>query len=561
MLSALHIENIAVIERVDLTFESGFNVLTGETGAGKSIIIDSIQAILGERTSRDVIRTGSERASVSAQFTDLPDKIWEYLSQNSFLPEEEKTLIMRRDLYTDGRNVCRINGVPVTVAQLKVVGRMLIDIHGQHDGQKLLDDTCHIEYLDRYCKNEELIESYQKEYELLRSIREQISQLLIDQAEKERKIEMLTFQIDELKSAELKEGEEEQLTERRDLLRNAERLLAGIDCAYALLYGDENTSGVCTALKNAGDVLIGLSSLGPKFREFYEKTEELKYQTEDLVRDLGSVRESIGSSEGELEAVEERLDLIYRLKRKYGSTILEMLAFLKKSEAELVSIATADEKIALLKEKYKAVKERTIKLANNLHEEREKGAEDLKNRIVSELRSLDMPNAVFGIPVEPDKTEKGSLILHEYGADQVRFLISTNIGETPRNLSKVASGGELSRVMLALKNVLVTSDPVHTLIFDEVDAGVSGRAANKIAVKLKEVSKNKQVLCVTHLAQIAAFADAHYLIAKTEKDKRTYTNVSLLTFEERKRELARIIGGEIVTETTLKSAEELINAA
>jgi len=561
VLSALHIENIAVIEKLDIEFLSGFNVLTGETGAGKSIIIDALSAILGERTSRDIIRTGAERASVSAQFSNLSEKASALLADCGFAPDEDGVLIVRRDLYLDGKNSCRINGAPVTVSQLKAVGRNLIDIHGQHDGQKLLDEACHIDYLDRYCKNEELLSAYRKEYDQLRSVRGKINALLMDRQEKERKTEMLSFQISELKSAALKDGEEELLVERRELLKNAERISSGLGCAYALFYGDENQSGITTAIKEAEDVLSPLSKVGDRFRKLYEKAEELRYQAEDLASELRSSCENVDSSPDELQSIEERLDLIYRLKRKYGATISEMLQYLEKIEGELSSIETAEETIEHLKEQYKEDKARTLELAHTLHLARAAGASTLEKRIAAELSSLDMKNARFLIPVESEQTEKGAPALQQNGTDTVRFLITTNAGEAPKELNRVASGGELSRVMLALKNVLSSSDPVGTLIFDEVDAGVSGRAAGRVAAKLKEVSKNRQVLCVTHLAQIAACADSHFLIQKNEKGSRTYTEVTYLSFEERKKELARIIGGEVVTETTLMSAEELIKAS
>ncbi|MDP4109553.1 MAG: DNA repair protein RecN [Bacillota bacterium] len=561
MLLSLHIENIAVIEKTDIAFGPGFNVLTGETGAGKSIIIDAINAVLGERTSRDVIRTGSDRASVTAQFSGLSENTVRRLDDCGFSPDEDGNIIIRRDLFSDGKNSCRVNGAPVAVSQLKAAGRSLIDIHGQHDGQKLLDDACHIDYLDRYCQNADLISDYKAQYDRLREIRDEISALLMDKKEKERKTEMLTFQIEELKNAGLKDGEEEELSARLELLRNYERLANGLSRAYGLLYGDEDVSGVIGALKEAGDELSPLSEIAERYKALSLKTEELRYQSEDAASEIRRELDGLDASPDEIQTVGERLDLIYRLKRKYGSSIAEILEYQSRCEKELQTIETAEETILRLKEQYREIKNGALSLAGKLHEKRLKGAEDLCQRIVSELRSLDMPNARFLIPVETETAEKGGLILLPNGADRVRFLISTNAGEEPKELSKIASGGELSRVMLALKNVLSGTDPVDTLIFDEVDAGISGRAAGKVAVKLKSLSKNKQVLCVTHLAQIAAFADLHFLIQKSESCNRTYTYVTELSFDGRKQELARIIGGEVITETTLKSAEELILAS
>ena len=551
MLSVLHIENIAVIEQAEILFEGGFNVLTGETGAGKSIVIDAISAILGERTYRDVIRTGANRAFVSAIFTNIPQYDWFSENQVEFDTQE---LQVQREIYADGRNVCRVNGRPVSVASLKKLGGRLINIHGQHDSQQLFDEENHLTYLDAFARDEQELEAYQQAFSAMQSVQREIQKLSMDESEKLRLVETLQYQIEEIRAANLASGEEEQLKERRKVLQNAEKLSDALRMADEALYGGDSSDGAAGLLSNAEHALSRVSTIGADMQTLHQKISDLMYSVQDAADELRAMRDDLSYSEGELEEIEERLDAIHKLKRKYGASVEDVLAYLADSEQRLDEIEFASDRIETLKKREAELQKETIRQGEILREKRLSAAQAMESRICDELRQLDMPKIRFVCEFTPQQPM-------QTGLDSVRFLMSANVGENLKPLSKVASGGELARIMLAMKQVLAQQDGVPTLIFDEVDAGVSGRAAQKVAYKLWTVSKGRQVLCVTHLPQIAAMADAEYTVEKRVENERTYTSVLHLDESGRKQELARLIGGSMITETTLAGAAELLRLA
>ncbi len=556
MLSLLHIENIALIDQAEITFGKGFNVLTGETGAGKSIIIDAIGAVLGERTSRDLIRTGEKAALVTALFRDLPDLPW--FAETGIGPDENKELLISRKIQGDGKNFCHVGGVPCTVVQLKALGSQLIDIHGQHDGQQLLDETCHLGYLDSFGGLSEGLADYRTAYEALAHLRRQIAALQMDEAEKARRVDTLQFQISELERAELRPGEEEELEERKTILRSADKLMAAVESAYSALFGDESRDGASSLLAEAEGELSRVAEVSGELSRLSAVVSELRYAAEDATEGLRDLRDSLEFSPGELDQVENRLDQLHRLKKKYGGTVQEMLDYLLRCREELDRMELADDTLAKLKKQRKVQLDATRQKGQMLSEKRQKAAQTLKKRIEEELRQLDMPKVTFQVEFAP---KSGKLGLDETGMDEVRFLMSANVGETLKPIAKVASGGELSRIMLALKNVLAENDSIMTLIFDEVDTGVSGRAAGKVAEKMSRLSQGCQVLCVTHLPQIAAMSDSHYSVRKAEKAGRTYTSVTELDRAGRREELARLTGGMHISPAILEGAEELLKEA
>lgn len=556
MLSLLHIENIALIDQADISFGSGFNVLTGETGAGKSIIIDAISAVLGERTSRDLIRTGEKSALVTALFRDLPSLPW--FQETGIGPDENGELLISRRIQGDGKNICRVGGVPCTVVQLRTLGSQLIDIHGQHDGQQLLDESCHLAYLDSFGELELALSAYREEYAKLDALRKQIASLQMDETEKARRLDILQFQIDELESAHLRLGEEEELDERKAMLRSADQLVAAVEGAYHALFGTDSQDGAASLLAEAEGNLSRVSNLSADLSQLSENLAALRYGTEDAAERLRDLKNSFDFSPKELDQVEDRLDHLHRLKKKYGATVRDMLDYLNKIRQELDQIELSDDLLIKLKKQRKAQLTMTRTLAETISAQRKAAAERLKARIEEELRQLDMTKVRFQTEFS---TKPGKLGLDDTGMDEVRFLMSANVGENLKPIAKVASGGELSRIMLALKNVLAENDNICTLIFDEVDTGVSGRAAGKVAEKMSRLSLTCQVLCVTHLAQIAAMSDYHYSVHKEEKNGRTYTCVETLDRPGRRAELARLTGGAHQSEAILKGAEELLKEA
>ena len=547
MLSLLHIENIAVIESADISFDQGFNVLTGETGAGKSIVIDAISAILGERAYRDMIRTGTTKASVRAVFTDVPELSW--FADNGV--EYDPETVIQREFHLDGKNVCRVNGSLVSVTILRKLGIQLINIHGQHDSASLFDEANHLAFLDAFADNEALRADYLEKYEAVAKLRREIDRMTMDESEKLRRMETLRYQIAEIEKAELEAGEDEELEARRKILQNAEKLSDGMEQAVECLYGGDDSDGASGLLAQAEYALARLAKYTDAYAALHEKIADLMYQVQDAAEEVRDARDDLSYSSDELEQIEARLDKIHRLRRKYGSSCTEILEYLDKAKKELDEIEFADDHLERLKKKLKKAEKTAWDAAFELRKNRQETAVSMSQRILSELAQLDMPRVQFSC-------EFTELELTNNGADAVAFYMSANAGEALKPMSKVASGGELARIMLAMKNVLAEKDQVNTLIFDEVDTGVSGRAAQKVAEKLRSVAAHKQVLCVTHLPQLAALANTHLLIAKDERDGRTYTTVTPLDIEGRKKELARIIGGTNITETTLKSAEEML---
>ena len=555
MLSLLHIENIAIIQSADITFDPGFNVLTGETGAGKSLVIDAIGAVLGERTSRELIRTGAKSALVTAVFTGTLPTQW--LEENGF-PNTGEELMLQRELHGDGRNVCRVNGRPMTVAQLRQLGRQLLNIHGQHDGQQLLDPECHLGYLDRFGKTGPLLERYRQAYGEVTRLRREISSLEMDEAERSRRVDTLEYQIRELERAELKPGEDEELDARKTLLRGAGKLMEAIQEAQFALLGGEDSRGACDLIAQAEGAVRSVAKLGPQLEELGEKLTALRYAADDAAETVRDFGEEFDFSPEELDRLESRLDVIYRLKKKYGPTVEDMLSYLDRCREELSQIQDADDTIQRLEETLQKARTKAQTLGRELSQARKAAARELQVRIQEELRQLDMPKVRFETEFEESP---GQDHMDETGMDQVQFLMSANLGEALKPIQKVASGGELARIMLALKNVLAQDDGVGSLIFDEVDTGVSGRAAQKVAEKMADVAEHKQVLCVTHLPQIAAMADTHFSVEKGERDGRTYTKVERLDKQGRVEELARLIGGAAVTPALIQSAEELLQQA
>ena len=552
MLSLLHIENIAVISSADILFDRGFNVLTGETGAGKSIVIDAISAIMGERTSRDLIRTGAKSARVSAVFRDLPELNW--FKEYDIFPDENGELLLERSIQADGKNVCRVNGRPLLVTQLRELGCQLLNIHGQHDGQQLLDEECHLDYLDSFGATQASHAAFAECYDRVRSIRKELNATRMDEAEKARRVDTLTYQIEELERAELRPGEEEELSARREILRNAERLTRAIDGAWQSLTGGDDGEGAVSLLMTAEDHLSQGGRYSEELAELSKKAEQLRYELDDLAELVRDARGALDFYPGELDEIEERLDRIHRLKKKYGSTVEEMLDYLERCRKELDAIQFSDERAIQLEKNLKKALDDAISKAKTLSGERKAAAVRLAERIRRELTQLDMPKVQFEVEFAPKDCEDG---MDATGMDVVRFLMSANLGEALKPINKIASGGELARIMLALKNVLAENEQVTTMVFDEVDTGVSGRAAGKVARKLFQVARNKQVLCVTHLPQIAAMGDVHFSVEKGERDGRTFTEVERLDRDRRREELARLSGGT-VTQTMLDGAEELL---
>ncbi|MCI2107003.1 MAG: DNA repair protein RecN [Intestinimonas sp.] len=556
MLSLLHIEHIAVIESADIQFEAGFNALTGETGAGKSIVVDAIGTVIGGRTSRELIRTGARSALVSAVFSQLPELPW--FAENEMWPDEEGNLLIQREIMADGKNVCRMGGRPITLSQLRTLGQQLLNIHGQHDGQQLLDPACHLSYLDRFAGTLPEAEKFAETYDAAESVRKQIKALHMDEAEKSRRIDTLNYQIGELERAELCSGEDEQLTARRDMLRNAGKLIGAVEEAHRALSGDEDMDGAVSLLMDAERSLSSASGFSGEIAELAERTSQLRYTADDMAQQVRELRSNFDFEPDELDRVESRLDVIYRLKKKYGDSVEDMLTYLERCRNELDEIQAADNTTSQLEETYKnRLREATCK-GKLLTEKRKQGAVALEERIQRELSQLDMPKVQFQVEFQPKAGENG---MDATGMDEVQFLMSANVGEALKPIQKIASGGELARIMLALKNVLAENDDVTTLVFDEVDTGVSGRAAQKVAEKMADVARRKQVLCVTHLPQIAAMADAQFSVEKGEKEGRTFTSVARLDEEERCKELARLTGGVRPTAAMLKSAGELLAAA
>lgn len=551
MLRGLYIENVAVIEQAELEFTEGLTVMTGETGAGKSIIIDAIGMVLGQRTSKDLIRTGSERACVTALFSGLSKGVHSVLDRLGVAaPEDELQLF--RDIRSGGKSLCKANGVPVTAAMLKELGVELIGIHGQHDSYELLSPEIHGEYLDNYGGLQELLHQYQQEYRRLKEIKAELDKLSMDEALKERRMDLLKYQIEELRDAKLLPGEREELQKRRTLIQGGEKLALALSSARGFLLGDEEENGAIAALISAADSLEKAADTLPQLGPLAESLRDMEYSLQDMGEELRGFEEEADYSPQELESIEERLDLLYRLSLKYGNTEEEMAKSLEGFEEELKGMELSDEKIELLGQEFEAVKAKAIALARELSAKRRECAAKFSQGVQSELKFLNMPSVEFTIALE-------RTALFGKGCDKIQFLVSANPGEEPKPMSKIASGGELSRIMLAIKTVLAGGDTIATMIFDEIDTGISGEAANKVGKKLLQVSASRQVICITHLAQIAAMAQNHMLIEKSSNGQRTYTRVRALDREGRATELARMMGGDEITPLKKKMALEMLD--
>lgn len=549
MLAQLFIRNIAVIEKASIDLEKGFTVLTGETGAGKSIIIDAIHAVLGERTSKELVRTGTDSASVSALFTGLDEDTLSLLDQLSLPREEDGSLLIQRDIRLEGRSTCKINGAPATVSMLKQLGPRLVTIHGQHESYELLSPEVHMEYLDSFAGLESLLAEYQAAYRTLRETQRQLEALQTDEGEKARLSDLLHYQIDEIEAANVRVGEREELEAQRELIRNSEKIASALELLRGLLSGDEESEGLLAGISQAAAQAGRVAAYLPELAEASQKLQEAGYLLEDVDAILHGT--AVDFDPALQESIEERLDLLYKLGLKYGGSEEKILEYLEDCRIRLHQIAFSDEERERLEAQYETQKAAAIALAKELSEQRKAASKQFISQVKGELAFLNMPGIAF-------ETEIQRVPLYHMGCDKLQFLVSANKGEPPKPMSKIASGGELSRIMLAIKTVLSGKDKVDTLIFDEVDTGISGAAANKVGQKLKQVSQNRQVLCITHLAQIAALADHHFLISKHVEGERTYTQVQGLDFEGRKREVARIIGGDQVTDLQLEMAGEML---
>ena len=552
MLSNLQIENIAVIKSASIDFENGFNVMTGETGAGKSIVIDSLNAILGERTSRELIRSGADSASVCAEFQNVGDNVKNELEKLGI--EKDDTLIVSRKLTPDGKNVCRINGMPATVSMLKALGVQLVNIHGQLDNQSLLSPETHCSFIDKLAGSGRELNEFKELYSLYIKKENELKSLNTDVNEKNRRLDILNYQIEEIQKADIRPGEKDELTEKLGFLRNAEKVLDLLHAAYAALNGDGEMPGAADIAADAASKLLSAADYSSDFAETANGVNDAAMNLSAYTEELRDKIYSLDYDPNETERAEERLDVIYRLSQKYGDSEEDILAYLENAEKERDALSFSDERAEQLRAETEKAYNEALAAAKKLSEIRIEAGKKFSADVERELAFLDMPSVKF---IVNDSVGE----LYENGIDNIEFLLSANAGEEPKPLSKIASGGELSRIMLAIKCALSKLDDIDTLIFDEIDSGVSGRAALKIAAKMKELSKTHQVICVTHLAQIAAFADEHKLISKEEKDGRTYTCIASLDYNGRKYELARIMGGLTVTQSILNSAEELLSSA
>ena len=551
MLSTLYIENIAVIEKTNIEFTKGLNVLTGETGAGKSIIIDSINAVTGHRTSKEIIRTGSDKAYVSATFTNINEEIAQKAEEMGF-PAQDGELIFSRELSVSGKNICRINSRPATVSALKELAINLINIHGQHESLELMQSDAHINYIDNFAELNDKIEDYNNSYKELKKIAKYLKNQGGDDEKRLYDIDLLTFQINEIDNASLVVGEDDELNSEKKLLQNSEKIRSYLDKAKNILSGYSSTSSACDMVEEASSNLIKASNFYEEAEDLSNRLADVSYTLQDISSEINDLADNLEYNPSRLEEIELRLDEIYKLKRKYGSTIEEIFEYRDNAEKRLNDLLNFDTNMAKAKEKYKRLLQETTQKAEHLTNCRKQAANEFSSRVEEEMKYLDMPNVGVFVSIE-------EINLTPKGKDKVEILISANPGETPKPVSKIASGGELSRMMLAIKTVLSESDIIDTLIFDEVDTGISGKASMKVGMKLREVAKNRQVLCVTHQVQIASLAENHLLIKKNVKNDRTFTDVSTLNREGRIDELARIMGGMEITENTRNLAEEMLN--
>lgn len=556
MLQSLNIKNIAVIQNVNIDFHKGLHVLTGETGAGKSILIDSINMILGERTSKESIRYGTDEASVSALFTVIDNETKQKLTDLGISVDDD-ALLFQRSLSKEKTSTARINGQLVTMSMMKELSKSLVNIHGQHDNQFLFNKKYHLLVIDKIANNDIEKQEYKTAFDTLKRIRRELLDLQTNEDEKKEKIEFLQHEIQEIEEADIAIGEIDKLNARKQVILHSEKIIKSLNLAYNTLNGSEidNINGAIQLLSQSGSALEENEEHLPALKQMAQQCREMSFQAEDILNTISSLQSEIDYNVTELEKVEERLNILYLLSEKYGKTEADILDYLKSAKTQLEKIQLSEQRLSELSVQYDNLFEEVVQLADKLSKTRKDAAKDIEKNIMQELAFLNMPNIQFVITFEKDN-------LSSKGYDDVEFLISTNPGQPPKPLIKIASGGELSRIMLAIKTVIADKDIVQTLIFDEIDTGISGNAAIKVGEKLKEVAKTRQVICVTHLAQIAAFADYHYVIEKEVKNNHTFTQVQLLNDDGRAQELARIIGGtQETTEKQIDSAQELLKYA
>lgn len=549
MLQSLYIENFAIIEQISVDFEQGLNIFTGETGAGKSIVIGAINAVLGNRTSKEMVRTGAEKAKIIASFNNISNSTKQKLELYDIHIKGDE-IIIYREISNDGKSVSKINSIPITLNNLRDITSELINVHGQHDTQILLKTEKHIEILDSFCNFGQLLENYKQLYYKIIQNKKTIKELSSDDEYKKHRIDLLSFQINEIANADIKVGEDEDLEQKRVLAINSKKYIQSLQRAKNLLSGEENL-GVCDLFASSINELQTISALDNEVLDIYNKSIEIQAETENIISVIDKKLNAVDFSLNDLEQIEDRLNEINTIKKKFGLSIEQFYEYCEKAKSELENLNFSEQKIIMLSDENNVLKQQIFEIAEKINEIRQKAALELENKIKIELEFLQMPNVLIKIDIKKGKYTS-------IGNDNVEMLISTNLGEPPKSISKIASGGELSRIMLALKNVFSEKDEINSLIFDEIDTGVSGKTAQKIGLKLKQVAKLKQVICITHLAQIAALADTNYLISKQTVNERTFTVIKRLDYKEKVEEVARIIGTGTITQATIQMAEEMI---
>lgn len=552
MLTTLYIENVAVIEKVEINLRDGLNIFTGETGAGKSIMINAINAILGGRVSKEIIRSGTDSAFISATFENISKEACSVIKKVGLNLEDDGSIVIQREISTNGKSSAKFNGRPIPISILKQIGIYLVNIHGQHDNYELFSPEKHLSFLDKFANTQSELDEYVAEFEKLKNLKAQIDDLSDDEDNKQYRLDILKHHINEIESANLVPDEEEKLVNQKNFYKNQELIARTLDGAHTAINGADESPGALSILEISYNNLHNIENIYPESHDLSDRLHDLIYELQDLGTQIQPPDISDTNASAELENIEERLTMISELKRKYGASIDDILSECEKFKTELKNIELSDEKLNEALEQFEIVKESVKRLAQKLSQKRATYAKIFSQKIKNELLYLDMPKIELTVSQTRCK-------LNSSGCDEVEFLLSTNPGEPPRPLSKIASGGELSRIMLAIKNVLSHIEDANTMIFDEIDSGISGSAAQKVGIKLKTIAKTKQVICVTHLPQIAALADHHFVIEKNVVNERTYTNIRALNMDERKHEIARIIGGLTITDLTLKHAEEMIH--